>query len=928
MTPPSPPRHALLVTAAFSALFGWLYARPLIEGSFLAESDLYEYFLPIFLSPITIWSSYEFGGMPAFADPQDTAFYPIHFLFARIVGSWTGFVIAAFVLASCFMYAYVYSLTRSRAAAAFAGLTFGLSEAMMERLAHLTTLHAIAWFPLMLLAIDRLRGLHPTRWVAIGALAIGCCILGGHPQIVLYVMYVSGLYALAGGLGERAGWTYYARLAAALALGAGLAAVKAIPLAEATALTARQSLGFAAFLSHTNTPAQMLSMLFPAIVHDGREAPTYVGLAALACALTAAWRPLRDWRVAFWLIIAVTALLIGVGDATPVARLAYQLPFYDRFRVGARHLILAAFGIVTLAGLGLAAIRRGDASRRAVYAALGVVGAGLAAGATALARLPWSFELDDQLGLPWNLPIWSGAVWIQLAVATAALVACAAVARRPRSGARTGALMVVLVCDLLLALPDGIQLTGLDAARIPGEAVRPSVHAARLAAGLAPDHQRLLAPAGTQVDAVAPAAFARVWRIPIAGGYGPMLLARHSALAMMGTNGSVDPLVLADDNTALDLLAVKYIVMRQADLAPAPTFEREGVTWSSRAMDLPVGRPECGQRYLRTVSYALPPDVDVTAIALVAHLRCSEDVPQGTEVAQLHVIGPDGQTYQRPLVAGVDIAEAGLADPNLQRRAKHTATRVFDTSSPSFSYFVRAELPTSIRATRMQIDVTGTSGWLEISHLTLIDRSGRSVPVETPAVLLEPGRWRETNRFSTSRVTDRLSDDAGANEEPYVVFENQRARPRAWIARQVMTVSEADMLTAAHYSRLPDGRRFDAANTALLYPNALPDTTYPEGPSTADVKSVGDGSVTIEVTTTGGGFLVLSESFYPGWRARIGDRILPVYPTDVSLQGVSVPAGRHIVEFELVSTTLRAGAAVSTLALVALLLVAWRGTRA
>ena len=920
-------RHAAIVVAGFTLLFGWLYARPVIEGSFLAESDLYDYYLPVFLSPITIWSSFEFSGMPVFADPQDTAFYPIHFLFARIVGSWTAFVVSAFVMASCFMYAYVYSLTRSRMAAAFAGLTYGLSEAMLERVAHMTILHAIAWLPLMLLAIDRLRGPRPTLWVAIGAFAIGSCILTGHPQIVLYFMYACGLYALAGGIVERAGWAYYARLAAALALGIGLTALKAIPLAEASVLTARQSMSFAAFVSHANTPAQMLSILFPAIIHEGREAPTYVGLAALVFAVTAAWRPFRHWRVAFWLAIAVVALLIGAGDATPVAQLVYHAPLYDRFRVGGRHLILAAFALSALAGFGLAAIQRGDAPRRAVHAALAVVWASLAGGAAALARWPQAFELDNERGLPWSLPIWSGAVWIELAIGVVTAVVCVGIARRPSTRAWTAALIPLLVCDLLLALPYGIQPTGLDSSRIPREAIRPSVHAARLAAGLAPDHQRLLAPAGTNVDAVVPATFARVWQIPIAGGYGQMLLAKHGALGMMDTSGSVDPLVLADDNTALDLLAVKYIVMRERDLAPSPTFERYGVTWSSRSMDLSVGRPECGTRYSRTVSYALPPNVDVASIALVAHLRCSEDVPQGTEVARLHVIG-SGADYQRPLIAGIDIAEAGLSDANLRRRAKHATARIFDPAAPSFNYFVRVDLPTPIPATRMQIDVTGTAGWLEISHLTLIDRSGRNVPLEAPGILLEPGRWRETTRFATSRVTDRTSDEAGRGEEPYVLFENHRALPRAWITRDVMAVSEEDMLQAVHYSHLPDGRRFDAARTALVYPDTLAETTYPEGPSTAVVRKIGDGSFTIDVATVGGGFLVLSESFYPGWKARIGDRILPVYRTNVSLQGVAVPPGEHVVEFELISSTLRAGTAVSTLALVVLLFVAWRGARA
>ncbi len=93
------------------------------------------------------------------------------------------------------------------------------------------------------------------------------------------------------------------------------------------------------------------------------------------------------------------------------------------------------------------------------------------------------------------------------------------------------------------------------------------------------------------------------------------------------------------------------------------------------------------------------------------------------------------------------------------------------------------------------------------------------------------------------------------------------------------------------------------------------------------VGTVRDGAFTVDVTTVGGGFLVLSESFYPGWRARIGDRVLPMYPSDVSLQGVQVPPGHHVVEFELVSKTLRAGATVSGVALLVLLFMATRGLK-
>jgi uncharacterized membrane protein YfhO len=72
---------------------------------------------------------------------------------------------------------------------------------------------------------------------------------------------------------------------------------------------------------------------------------------------------------------------------------------------------------------------------------------------------------------------------------------------------------------------------------------------------------------------------------------------------------------------------------------------------------------------------------------------------------------------------------------------------------------------------------------------------------------------------------------------------------------------------------------------------------------------------------------VLSETHYPGWRARIDGNIVPVRRTDVALQGVVVPPGHHTVEFELVSMTQRAGAALSIAGLLACAVLVFRDLR-
>ena len=113
-------------------------------------------------------------------------------------------------------------------------------------------------------------------------------------------------------------------------------------------------------------------------------------------------------------------------------------------------------------------------------------------------------------------------------------------------------------------------------------------------------------------------------------------------------------------------------------------------------------------------------------------------------------------------------------------------------------------------------------------------------------------------------------------------------------------------------SRLPDGRVFDPRTVAIVDPANQPGTShFVPGASEARVVRVGDGDIALSVSTTGEGFLVLSENAYPGWRARIDGAEVPIYRTDITLQGIVVPPGIHRVEFTIESRALRAGLALS-----------------
>jgi uncharacterized membrane protein YfhO len=52
----------------------------------------------------------------------------------------------------------------------------------------------------------------------------------------------------------------------------------------------------------------------------------------------------------------------------------------------------------------------------------------------------------------------------------------------------------------------------------------------------------------------------------------------------------------------------------------------------------------------------------------------------------------------------------------------------------------------------------------------------------------------------------------------------------------------------------------------------------------------------LAIESAGDGLLVVSQPFYPGWRATVDGKPVPVHRVDYLLQGVRVQAGSHRVE--------------------------------
>ena len=148
-------------------------------------------------------------------------------------------------------------------------------------------------------------------------------------------------------------------------------------------------------------------------------------------------------------------------------------------------------------------------------------------------------------------------------------------------------------------------------------------------------------------------------------------------------------------------------------------------------------------------------------------------------------------------------------------------------------------------------------------------------------------------------------------DEKTKVLENREALPRAWIvhsAQQVGSEKEAlDLLSSS---------QVDPKQTALLEEEPSEEMFQPSDASTdqAEVTEYEANQVQVRTSVEAPGLLVLSEVYYPSWKAYVDGRPAPVHVADGLLRSVAIPAGEHTVELRYESGTLRAGVTISLVA--------------
>ncbi len=152
------------------------------------------------------------------------------------------------------------------------------------------------------------------------------------------------------------------------------------------------------------------------------------------------------------------------------------------------------------------------------------------------------------------------------------------------------------------------------------------------------------------------------------------------------------------------------------------------------------------------------------------------------------------------------------------------------------------------------------------------------------------------------------------------IYENNSVYPRVFLVdKYVKAINQNDAINKLSQ---PD---FDLKRTAVLEgidAADLPPQQAEGNAGTARILSYAPQSIEISVNTLKSCPLILTDVWYPGWKAYIDNKETKIYKADVVFRAVSVPAGSHRVKFIYTPVLFYIGLIISLLTLVMIIFFA------
>jgi uncharacterized membrane protein YfhO len=142
--------------------------------------------------------------------------------------------------------------------------------------------------------------------------------------------------------------------------------------------------------------------------------------------------------------------------------------------------------------------------------------------------------------------------------------------------------------------------------------------------------------------------------------------------------------------------------------------------------------------------------------------------------------------------------------------------------------------------------------------------------------------------------------------------------PRVWLVPRVVQLNRKELFTSLMKSKMPDGSIFNPTEIALVEESYALEVHNYDRSANARLINFSHDSLKIRTNSSTPAFLILSDVYYPGWKAAIDNKSVHIFQTDYVLRGVEVPAGNHIVQFDFKPESFKYGTILTILSLIIL----------
>ncbi len=138
------------------------------------------------------------------------------------------------------------------------------------------------------------------------------------------------------------------------------------------------------------------------------------------------------------------------------------------------------------------------------------------------------------------------------------------------------------------------------------------------------------------------------------------------------------------------------------------------------------------------------------------------------------------------------------------------------------------------------------------------------------------------------------------------VYETPGVFPIAWVVHQAERAA-----SPAEMENIIENRLEDLRSKAVLFGAPPKLASCDAAGETAVLERLTGGGANIAVRLNCAGMVLMSDTFYPGWKAEVDGQPAPIVEADGFMRGVAVPAGTHVVALRYRPASVYAGAGLT-----------------